>query len=425
MPNSSARLTADPMERIPRCSTEQGHDADTNGKASHEASSAEQGCDAEANRTMTLGQLIMFTFLAAAAGPYGSEPIVANGGPLLAILGFLIVPWLFSFPLSMISAELATAMPEDGGIVRFVDRVMPPVFGFLAGYIALMAGCLTNAADTVILLQYLGTVAPAVSVGAAGSYAVITGVYAFVLVLNVLGISSIGPLSKWLSACILIPFAVMFLISLRYASETGSLLGTFSPVIKGEGSYAGFNSALNGYTGALVLNTMGFYLPAACAGRVQNVKTTFPRGMLISLVLVIFNFVIPIITGVLASQYQDGLWGCGPFPYAIQEGINPSNPSDFQWSAAECTPEFKGLTRELASIARDRCNQCNGGRWSHWQTGYYSVVAYLIGGKSLQWIVVIVAVCGSVGTILSGMCCNAYSVKVMHESASLSPSLSC
>ena len=43
---------------------------------------------------------------------------------------------------------------------------------------------------------------------------------------------------------------------------------------------------------------------------------------------------------------------------------------------------------------------------------YYSVVAYLLGGKPLQWIVVIVAVCGSAGTILSGMCCNAYSVKV-------------
>jgi amino acid transporter len=316
---------------------------------------------------MTIGQLVMFTFLAAAAGPYGSEPTVANGGPLLAILGFLILPWTFSFPLSMITAELATAMPEDGGIVRFVDRVLPRVFGFLAGYVALLAGCLTNAADTIILLQYLGTVAPAVSVGEVGSYFVIGGLYAFVLVLNILGISSIGPYSKWLSACILIPFAVMFLISLRYASETGHLLGTISPVIAKEGSTQGYNSALNGYMGSLILNTMGFYLPAACAGSVQNVKRTFPRGMLIALVLVIFNFVIPIITGVLASRYDNGLWGCGPYPYAIQEGINSD---DFQWSSAECSPEFTGLSEAAAAMAKDRCNQCNGGKWSHWQTGY-------------------------------------------------------
>jgi hypothetical protein len=160
----------------------------------------------------------------------------------------------------------------------------------------------------------------------------------------------------------------------------------------------------------LILNTMGFYLPAACAGSVQNVATAFPRGMLIALVLVIFNFVIPIITGVLASRYDNGLWGCGPYPNAIQEGINVD---DFQWSLAECSPEFIGLSEAAAALAKDRCNQCNGGKWSHWQTGYYSVVAYVLGGKPLQWIVVVVAVCGQTGTILSGVCCNAFSVKVM------------
>ncbi len=51
---------------------------------------------------------------------------------------------------------VSACYPRGRGIVRFVDRVMPPVFGFLAGYIALMAGCLTNAADTIIQLQYLG-----------------------------------------------------------------------------------------------------------------------------------------------------------------------------------------------------------------------------------------------------------------------------
>jgi amino acid transporter len=358
---------------------------------------------------MSMGQLIMFTFLAAAAGPYGSEQIVANGGPLLAILGFLIVPWLFSFPLSMITAELATTMPEDGGIVRYIDRVMPKAIAFLSGYIALLAGCLTNAADTIIILQYLGTVAPSVAVGEAGSYPVIAALFAFVFVLNVLGISSIGPFSKWLSACILIPFAVMFFMSLRYAGETAHMLGTFSPVIERKGSAEGYRNALSGYTGALVLNTMGFYLPAACAGSVQDVKTTFPRGMLIALVLVIFNFVVPIMTGVLASRYDDGLWGCGPYPNAIQEGVD----SIYQWSESQCSPEFNNLTATDAQIAKDACNQCNGGKWSHWQTGYYSVVAYMLGGKPLQWFIVIVALCGQTGTILSGVCCNAFSVKVI------------
>ena len=321
----------------------------------------------QASRTMTFGQLVMFTYLAAAGGPYGSEAVVGNGGPLLAILGFLIVPWLFCFPLSMITAELATAMPEDGGIVRFVDRVMPKAFAFLAGYVTLIAGCITGSTNVIVLIQYLSTVAPAAAVGEMGSYAVIAVVLLFVLVLNILGISSIGPFSKWLSACILIPFAVMFLMSLRYAGETGHLLGTISPIIAGKGSDTAARDALQRYSGALVLNMLGFFLPASCAGCVQNVATAFPRGIFLAVVLVIFNYVIPIITGVLASRYDNGLWGCGPYPNAIQEGINDD---DFQWSLAECSVEFLGLSEAATAKAKDRCNQCNGGKWSHWQTGY-------------------------------------------------------
>ena len=367
--------------------------------------------DPEATRTMTFGQLVMFTYLAAAGGPYGSEAVVGNGGPLLAVLGFLIVPWLFCFPLSMITAELATTMPEDGGIVRYIDRVMPKVMAFLAGYVTVFAGCITSSTNVVILVQYLSTVAPAAAVGGPGSYAVIGVLLLAVFLLNVLGISSIGPFSKWLSACILIPFAVMFLMSARYAGETGHLLGAVSPIIAGQGSAPAAKDSLQRFLGALVLNMLGFFLPAACAGSVQNVNTAFPRGMLLAVVLVIFNYVIPIMTGVLASRYDDGLWGCGPYPNAVQEGVD----SIFQWSEFQCSPEFSLLSADAAAAASAQCNQCIGGKWTHWTTGYFSVVAYVLGGKPLQWIVVIVALVGQLGTTLSGICCNAYSLKALSD----------
>ena len=135
-------------------------------------------------------------------------------------------------------------------------------------------------------------------------------------------------------------------------------------------------------------------------------------GMLVAVVLVIFNYVIPIMTGVLASRYKDGLWGCGPFPNAITEGIEKS---DYQWSASQCSPEFDLLSPEAANVAIQKCNQCLGGKWTHWTTGYFSVVAFVLGGKPLQWIVVIVALLGQLGTILSGICCNAYSIKALAD----------
>jgi amino acid transporter len=42
-------------------------------------------------------------------------------------------------------------------------------------------------------------------------------------------------------------------------------------------------------------------------------------------------------------------------------------------------------------------------------------VAFLLGGKPLQWFVVLVAVVGQVGSILSILCCNAYSMKALAD----------
>jgi amino acid transporter len=376
-------------------------------------SNAEDGSASlnESNRTMTLGQLIMFTFLAAAGGPYGSESTVANGGPLLAVLGYFIVPWLFCFPVAMVTAELATVMPENGGIVRYIDRVMPKGAAFVTGYVTLIAGCIACSANAIILIQYLATVVPVCAVGEPASYAILSACLLFVMTLNILGITSIGPFSKWLAAFIIIPFVVMFFISLRYAGETGHLLGTIAPIISGEGSAAATKDAMKKFLSSIVFMTLGFFLPGACAGSVQNVSTVFPRAMLLTVMLVVINYVMPIIAGVLASQYDDGVYGCGPYPNAMTEGI----PSAYQWSAAVCSPQFKMLSAADAAEAAKKCNACTGGKWSYWTTGYLSVVSFLIGGKPFQWFVVLVAIFGQLGTMLSAACCNAYSLKVLAD----------
>jgi amino acid transporter len=367
--------------------------------------------ESETNRTMTLWQLVMFSYLAAAGGPYGSEPTVANGGPLLALLGYVIVPWLFCFPVSMVTAELATVMPENGGIVRYIDRVMPKGAAFVTGYVTLIAGCITCSANAIILIQYLATVAPASAVGEPASYATLAAALVFVVALNVLGISSIGPFSKWLAAFIVIPFVAMFFWSLRYASDTGHLLAAVSPVISGEVSAAATKDAMKRFLSSIVFMTLGFFLPGACAGSVQNVSVVFPRAMLFTVMLVVINYTIPIMAGVLVSQYNDGLYGCGPYPNAMVEGI----PSAYQWSAAACSPGFKLLSAADAAEAATKCNACTGGKWTYWTTGYLSVVSFLVGGKPLQWFVVLVAVFGQLGTLLSAVCCNANSLKLLAD----------
>lgn len=51
------------------------------------------------------------------------EPAVAAGGPLLALLGFVFLPLVWSIPEAMVTAELSTTFPEPAGCVAWVRSV--------------------------------------------------------------------------------------------------------------------------------------------------------------------------------------------------------------------------------------------------------------------------------------------------------------
>lgn len=49
--------------------------------------------------------------------PLALQDAVGSAGPLLAILGFVLLPVVWSVPEALITAELATAFPENSGYV--------------------------------------------------------------------------------------------------------------------------------------------------------------------------------------------------------------------------------------------------------------------------------------------------------------------
>lgn len=58
------------------------------------------------------------------------QDAVSAGGPLLAILGFLVLPLIWSVPEALITAELATTFPENSGYVAWVTAAFGPFWGF-------------------------------------------------------------------------------------------------------------------------------------------------------------------------------------------------------------------------------------------------------------------------------------------------------
>ena len=58
-----------------------------------------------------------------------SQDAVSAGGPLLAVLGFIILPIIWSVPEALVTAELATAFPEDSGYVAWVTARIRTLLG--------------------------------------------------------------------------------------------------------------------------------------------------------------------------------------------------------------------------------------------------------------------------------------------------------
>ncbi len=67
-------------------------------------------------RTLNFTSLIALAFFCVAGGAYGLEDAVGAGGPAIALLAILIVPWLWSFSTALMTAELSATTGWGHGL---------------------------------------------------------------------------------------------------------------------------------------------------------------------------------------------------------------------------------------------------------------------------------------------------------------------
>ena len=117
------------------------------------------------SKKLTLIPLIFLIYFEVAGGPFGEEPTVQAARPLLAILGFLIFPFIWSVPEALIIAELSTAFPDNGGFVIWADQAFGPFSGSLMGTWKFFSGVVNVAAFPVLCMDYLDKLFPVFSPG--------------------------------------------------------------------------------------------------------------------------------------------------------------------------------------------------------------------------------------------------------------------
>ncbi|MEG1501406.1 MAG: amino acid permease [Clostridiales bacterium] len=68
------------------------------------------------------------------AGGYGIEDSISAAGPGMTLLLLMILPFFWSIPMGLISAEMGSAITEEGGFYKWIQRALGDFWGFQAGW---------------------------------------------------------------------------------------------------------------------------------------------------------------------------------------------------------------------------------------------------------------------------------------------------
>ena len=235
---------------------------------------------------------VMFSYCT--GGPFGLEDMVTTSGPGLTLIYLLMIPLFWSIPVSLVSAELTTAMPVEGGFYRWSRAAFGDLWGFLAGWWNWCASFLLGAVYAVQFSDYLGFYLPWL-IGWR-HYAISLLVVALITWINVRGIDAVGKFATALEIFILLPVLVMVVMGLAKWKHN-----PFVPVVPPHQPL--YNAFGVGLALGLWLYS-GYEQSSSVAEEVENPRRTYPLALAIVVPLSIAVYFLP----TLASLAALGNW---------------------------------------------------------------------------------------------------------------------
>ncbi len=238
-------------------------------------------------------------------GPFGLEDMVTTSGPGIALLYLLILPFFWCIPVSLVSAELTTAMPVAGGFYRWTRAAFGDFWGFLAGWWNWSASFLLGGAYAVLFTDYLVYYFPHMTWWE--HYLISVALIVLLTWINIRGIEMVGQVATALEIFILLPVATMVVIGLAHWHQNPfhPWVVPHQPTFKVFG--VGLALGLWLYSGYEQLSTV--------AEEVENPQKAYPRALAVVVPLSIAAYFLPALAG-LASAGHWEKWHAGYFSEA-------------------------------------------------------------------------------------------------------------
>ena len=245
--------------------------------------------------------LALATFCLVSGGPHGLESVLGESGVSLGILLILITPFIWALPISLMTAELSSAIPEEGGFYVWVKQAMGPFPGFMCAWLSWLYSIVDAAIYPLLFATYLSKYVEGATghpVSNLGQAILALGVVVLMTFVNIRGIAAVGRAATILTVLIIAPFLLM-------VCKAGLTLPSFSGIVFTPTALSvGLATVLWNYTGWDNLSTV--------AGEVDNPQTSFPRSLAVSIPMVTLVYLLPVLSAIKTSpnadQWSEGSW---------------------------------------------------------------------------------------------------------------------
>eukprot|EP00040_Diaphanoeca_grandis_P021267 m.113253 g.113253 ORF g.113253 m.113253 type:complete len:524 (-) comp28258_c0_seq1:51-1622(-) len=112
---------------------------------------------AEPRRRLGVLGLLLIAFFWVSGGIYGNEALIGAGPPGYVFLLLILTPLFYAIPVALITGELSTSLPYDGGLVAWVDEACGPFIGAQCTFWLWTSYVFDGSIYPVLAAEYIGT----------------------------------------------------------------------------------------------------------------------------------------------------------------------------------------------------------------------------------------------------------------------------
>jgi len=235
---------------------------------------------------MKTSTVVFMIFCLCSAGCYGIEEMIPQAGPGLTLVMLIVLPFLWSTPMGLVAAELGSALPQEGGYYKWVQRACGEFWGFQAGWWRTISIYFDNTLYIVLAGSYLGSV---LNLTGLEEFLFKASVVIFFTYINIRGIRDVGAVSTIISILVLAAFALVAAVGFAQWQTN-----PFVPFIPPD------QTLLQSVGYGLVIGMWiysGYESMSTVAGELKDPQV-IPRATLISVPLIMAVYILPTMAGI-------------------------------------------------------------------------------------------------------------------------------